>query len=107
MTSKVFFQAAAAASVLASALALPAPFARAQTACLSSEEMREAVFAGTAVPAATATRAARDASAGDVVRVRLCHHEERLVYRVTLLQRDGRVGHVTIDGSSGKVAEVR
>jgi uncharacterized membrane protein YkoI len=34
-------------------------------------------------------------------------HEDKLVYRVTLLQRDGRVGHVTVDGSSGKVAEVR
>lgn len=81
--------------------------AMAQSTCLSSEEMREAVFAGQAVPANTATRAAREASAGDVVRVRLCHHAERLVYRVTLLQRDGRVGHVTVDGSSGKVAEVR
>ncbi|MGL4438316.1 MAG: PepSY domain-containing protein [Bosea sp. (in: a-proteobacteria)] len=69
--------------------------------------MREAVFAGHAVPANAATRAAREASAGDVVRVRLCHHEERLVYRITMLQRDGRVGHVTVDGSSGKVAEVR
>jgi uncharacterized membrane protein YkoI len=79
----------------------------AQSGCLSSEQMREAVFAGHAVPANAATRAAREASTGDVVRVRLCHHEARLVYRVTMLQRDGRVGHVTIDGSSGKVAEVR
>lgn len=77
------------------------------TGCLSSEQMREAVFAGHAVPANAATRAAREVSAGDVVRVRLCHHEERLVYRVTMLQRDGRVGHVTIDGTSGKVADVR
>jgi uncharacterized membrane protein YkoI len=78
-----------------------------QSGCLSSEQMREAVFAGHAIPASTATRAAREASAGDVVRVRLCHHDERLVYRITMLQRDGRVGHVTIDGSSGKVADVR
>jgi hypothetical protein len=81
--------------------------AGAQSGCLSSEQMREAVITGLAIPANSATRAARDASAGDVVRVRLCHHEERLVYRITMLQRDGRVGHVTIDGSSGKVAEVR
>jgi uncharacterized membrane protein YkoI len=81
--------------------------ATAQSACLSSEQIREAVITGLAIPANSATRAARDASAGDVVRVRLCHHEARLVYRVTMLQRDGRVGHVTIDGSSGKVAEVR
>ena len=74
---------------------------------MSGEQMREAVGAGHAVPANAATRAARDASAGDVLRVRLCHHHDRLVYRITMLQRDGRVGHVTVDGSSGKVAEVR
>jgi uncharacterized membrane protein YkoI len=79
----------------------------AQNACLTGEELRAAVNAGHAVPAIEATRAARGAQAGEVVRVRLCHHDERLVYRVTLLQRDGRVGHVTVDGSSGKVAEVR
>jgi uncharacterized membrane protein YkoI len=79
----------------------------AQPACLSGEQMREAVVAGHAVPASAATRAARDASTGEIVRVRLCHEQERLVYRVTLLQRDGRVGHVTIDGSSGRVADVR
>ena len=75
--------------------------------CLSGEQMRDAVVAGHAVPASAATRAARDASSGEIVRVRLCHEQERLVYRVTLLQRDGRVDHVTVDGSSGRVADVR
>ncbi len=81
--------------------------AQVQGACLSSEQMREAIFAGHAVPATAATRAARDASAGDVVRVRLCRDNDSLIYRITMLQRDGRVGHVTIDGSSGKVSDVR
>ncbi len=93
------------------AMGLPVSLAATQAfaapACLSGEQMRDAVFAGHAVPAAAATRTARDASAGDVVRVRLCREDDRLIYRVTLLQRDGRVGHVTIDGSSGRVAEVR
>ncbi len=87
--------------------AAPPVQAQAAGACLSSEQMREAIFAGHAVPATAATRAARDASAGDVVRVRLCRENDSLIYRVTMLQRDGRVGHVTIDGSSGKVADVR
>ena len=78
-----------------------------QTACLTSEQMRDAIGAGHAVSASVATRAAMGASPGDLVRIRLCPYNERLVYRVTTLQRDGRVGHVTIDGSSGKVAEVR
>jgi hypothetical protein len=79
----------------------------AQAACLSSEQMREAIFAGQAVPADTATRAAREAGAGDIVRVRLCQDDKRLIYHVVTLHRDGRVGHVTVDGSSGKVANVR
>ena len=79
----------------------------AQAACLSSEQMREAIFAGHAVPADTATRAAREAGAGDIVRVRLCQDDKRLVYHVVTLHRDGRVGHVTVDGNSGKVANVR
>jgi uncharacterized membrane protein YkoI len=86
---------------------LAAQNATPSNACLSSEQMREAVLAGHAVSAHAATRAAREASAGEVVRVRLCHHQERMFYRVTMLHRDGRVGHVTIEGSSGKVAEVR
>ena len=96
---------------LACQLAAPKVLAQAsgpaQGVCLSSEQMREAIFAGHAVPATAATRAARDASAGDVVRVRLCRENDNLIYRVTMLQRDGRVGHVTIDGSSGKVSDVR
>jgi uncharacterized membrane protein YkoI len=81
--------------------------AHAQAACLSGEQMREAVGAGHAVSGVVASRAARDAVAGEIVRVRLCRQNDHLVYRVTMLHRDGRVGHVTIDGSSGKVAEVR
>jgi hypothetical protein len=86
--------------------------AQAQNACLTGEELRDAVGAGHAVPAAVATRAARGASEGEVVRVRLCREaqgkdDQKLVYRVTMLHRDGRVGHVTVDGTSGKIDDVR
>ncbi len=86
--------------------------AHAQNACLTGEELRDAVGAGHAVPAAVATRAARGASEGEVVRVRLCREaqgkdDQKLVYRVTMLHRDGRVGHVTVDGTSGKIDDVR
>jgi uncharacterized iron-regulated membrane protein len=82
----------------------PAPV---PAACLSSDEMREAVAAGHAIAPTAATRAARRAADGEILRVRLCRHEDALVYRVTMLQRDGRVGHVTIDGVSGKVDGMR
>ncbi len=87
--------------------ALTAPASAAEPTCLNIDEMREAVRDGHAVPAATATRIARDASRGEVLRVRLCRHNEALVYRITTLARDGRVAHVTIDGASGKLAQTR
>ena len=101
--------------VAACPLALPivlASQAQAQNACLTGEQMREAVGAGRAVPAALATRAARGASEGEVVRVRLCREaqgkdDQKLVYRITMLHSDGRVGHVTVDGTSGKIFDVR
>ncbi len=101
--------------VAACALALPivlASQAQAQNACLTGEQMREAVGAGHAVPAALATRPPRGASEGEVVRVRLCREtqgkdDQKLVYRITMLHRDGRVGHVTVDGTSGKIDDVR
>lgn len=93
--------------VAAAALVLGGAPARAQSACLSQEELREAVRAGHAVPAVSATRTARDVAVGEVVRVRLCRERDRLMYVVTTLARDGRVARVTIDGHSGKVAEVR
>lgn len=69
--------------------------------------MREAIRGGKAISAAAATRAARDVSAGEVVRIRLCRENEHLFYHVMTLARDGRVAHVTVDGSSGKIAQVR
>jgi hypothetical protein len=107
--------AGAAMAVAACLTAMPvllASGALAQNACLTSEQMRDAVGAGHAVTAAIATRAARGASEGEVVRVRLCREaqgkdDQKLVYRITMLHRDGRVGHVTVDGTSGKIADVR
>ncbi len=81
--------------------------ALAQSACLGNEQIRDAITAGKAVPASVASRAARGAVPGDVVRVRLCQEDEALSYLVTLLRPDGRVTHVTIEGTSGKVARVK
>jgi uncharacterized membrane protein YkoI len=70
--------------------------------CLSQGEMREAVAAGQAISAVDATRAAQGAHAGaEVTRVDLCRAGGGLVYRITLLQRDGRVVQVNVDARSG------
>lgn len=95
------------APLLALFAAAPLAAAGAETSCLSAEEMRLAVRDGQVIPAVKATRVARDAAQGEVLRVRLCRDEARLVYHVTTLAHDGRVAHVTIEGSSGKVSHVR
>jgi uncharacterized membrane protein YkoI len=89
------------------ALAAGPAAAQQQLVCLTQDQMREAVNTGLAIQPGGASRAAQIASGGEVVRIRLCQGEGQLFYHVTLLKRDGRVGHVTIEGGSGKVASVR
>ena len=47
--------------------------------------------------------------AGEVVNARLCRREasKGLVYVLTVLSRDGKVTHTTVDATSGKVVEAR
>lgn len=75
--------------------------------CLSQEETREAVSARHVVDPAQASRHARDAVSGEVVRIRLCRQGDELFYLVTTLKRDGRVSRVMVEGNSGKVSTVR
>ena len=58
---------------------------------------------GKVVPLASAKRAV-PAHKGEVVRARLCQGPKGLVYLLTLLARDGKVTHVTVDASSGRLA---
>ncbi|MGO4285740.1 PepSY domain-containing protein [Bosea sp. TAB14] len=89
----------------------PAPIVRiddqAPISCLSSDEMRDAVADGRVIQPAEASRHARHAAPGEVVRIRLCRQGEEFVYVVTTLKRDGKVARVTLEGQSGKVATIR
>ncbi len=77
-------------------------------ACLSPGDMREIVSANQVVAPLSAIRAARQAvPKADVVRARLCHQQQALVYVIMALRKDGRFVHVTVDASSGKVASVQ
>jgi len=76
-------------------------------ACLSAQETREAVSDGKVMQPAVASRHAREAAPGEVLRIRLCRQGEEFVYVVTTMKRDGRVARVTLDGASGKVADIR
>lgn len=75
--------------------------------CLSADETREAVADGKVIQPAQASRHARNAAPGEVVRISLCRQGDDFVYVVTTLKRDGRVARVTLDGNSGKVSAIR
>jgi uncharacterized membrane protein YkoI len=79
--------------------------------CLGKAEQRAAISQSQAVTLAQAIRSARGSGPGrgarEVVRARLCREENGLVYLLTLLARDGKVTHMAVDATSGKVVETR
>jgi uncharacterized membrane protein YkoI len=76
--------------------------------CLSPRDTREIVSANQVVAPVNAIRAARQAvPRADMVRARLCHEAEALVYVIMALRKDGRFVQVTVDASSGKVSRVQ
>ena len=91
-------------AAMALVLALPTA-AAAQEAphCLTHAEQRTAIADGQAVPLAVARRMLRQRMGGELVRARLCHESGRLIYRLTVLARDGKVRQVTIDATNGTV----
>ena len=82
-----------------------------QYVCLSKEEQRAAISTSQAVTLASAIRSARGSVRGhgarEVVKARLCREPEGLRYVLTLLARDGKVTHTSVDATSGKVVEAR
>ncbi|MDP3255816.1 MAG: hypothetical protein Q8S58_12465 [Bosea sp. (in: a-proteobacteria)] len=94
-----------------SLLAAPLPILRIDNpepiSCLSADETRDAVADGRVIQPAQASRHARQAAPGEVVRIRLCRQGDEYVYVVTTLKRDGRVARVTLEGQSGKVGTIR
>jgi uncharacterized membrane protein YkoI len=75
--------------------------------CLSRNEQRDAIADGRAVPLATAMRSLENRGRGDVVRARLCQVDDRLIYQLTVLPRDGKVRRATVDASNGTVVSER
>ena|SRR5581483_7784147 len=79
--------------------------------CLGKAEQRAAISQSQAITLAAAIRSARASVRGrgarEVVRARLCREPNGLVYLLTLLARDGKVAHMAVDATSGKVVETR
>ncbi len=85
-------------------LALPtAAAAEERPRCLTRAEQRAAIADGQAIPLAVARRMLRQRVGGELVRARLCHDSGRLIYLLTVLTRDGKVMHVTVDATNGTV----
>ncbi len=73
------------------------------SSCLTREQRHAVQASGKVVPLAAAKRAV-PAHKGEVVRAKLCQRQNGLVYLLTLLARDGKVTHMAVDASSGRLA---
>jgi len=88
------------------ALAAAGPAAAADPACLSQDQRRAAVATHRAIPLARAVRDIRRRAAGaEVVGARLCYRGSDLVYVLTVLARDGKVTHASVNAASGVLIE--
>ncbi len=95
---------AAAASAAAPAPAHPQQNPPHRLACLTKSEQRAAVASKSAMSLGDAIKSLRaHGRRAEVVRARLCHRDEKLVYVLTLLGRSGRVREVNVDAVSGEL----
>ena len=108
------FAIAAMAAALLAGLAVEPATADEQRACLNKSEQQAAISNGQAVPLATAMRSVRSVRTAtrsrghrEVIKARLCREAKGLVYVLTVLSRDGKVTHTSVDATSGKVVDVR
>jgi uncharacterized membrane protein YkoI len=101
--------AAAAAALVAflSSASLSPASAEEQRRCLNKEEQRNAIAERRAVPLAAALRTLRRRVPGEVIRARLCQDQDRLIYLLTVLSRDGKVKRATVDAANGAVVGER
>jgi uncharacterized membrane protein YkoI len=72
--------------------------------CLNQKERRAETESGKLIRLSTAMRSARRRMPGTVVRARLCHGHNGLVYVLTVLARDGKVARITVDAEKGTAA---
>lgn len=71
--------------------------------CLTAAQAREVVAARRlAEPFRVMQTTARHFQA-EALRAKLCRRKDELVYEITLLRRDGRVIHVSLNAVSGKI----
>jgi hypothetical protein len=74
--------------------------------CLTGDEQRAAIANGKTMPLATVIHTLRRAPK-DVIKAQLCQEPDRLIYKLTLLGRDGKVKRASVDASNGAVVGER
>jgi uncharacterized membrane protein YkoI len=97
----------AVALMMLGSLSVTTAEAESRMRCLSRDQQRSAIAERRAVPLATVRRSVRSRVPGELVRARLCHESERLIYLLTVLPRDGKVRRVIVDAKNGAVISVR
>jgi uncharacterized membrane protein YkoI len=70
-------------------------------ACLNQRERRTEVEGGKVLRLAAAMHAIKSRMQGTLVRARLCHGHDGLVYVLTVLAHDGKVARLTVDAVKG------
>jgi uncharacterized membrane protein YkoI len=80
---------------------LPLRAAEVEHACLNQKERRAELESGRLVRLSSAIHAAKARMPGTVVRARLCHGSDGLVYVLTVLAHDGKVARITVDAVKG------
>jgi uncharacterized membrane protein YkoI len=94
---------------------LPVPaLADGPLSCLNKNDRRQAISNGQAVPLSAAMKsvrsvrtAKRSRGSREVIKAELCREAKGLVYVLTVLSRDGKVTHTSVDATNGKVVDVR
>lgn len=71
-------------------------------ACLSPDEAREAVSRGEAMPFSSIAQRLTSEYGGQIVKADLCPGGGGLVYRVTVIGRNGEVHTPIVDAASGQ-----
>ncbi len=69
--------------------------------CLDQKERKAESDSNHLVHLSAAMRVARTRMPGTVVRARLCRDDDRLVYVLTVLARNGKVARLTVDAVKG------
>jgi uncharacterized membrane protein YkoI len=81
--------------------------AAAEHTCPDQKDRRAEADSGRLVPLAAAMHAAKSRMSGTVVRARLCHGPDGLVYVLTVLAHDGKVGRITVNATNGTLVGER